>query len=152
MATFRETPYGKMNFLVNLGTGDTSSAQAGFSEVVLPEISVKYVAYRNGNELLNSARKKTSTVTTNNAILKRGVIGSLDLVQWFNDVKAGVQGGDSVRTVTIELLSEDRAVTALTWTIVNARPVKLSFGSLDATSEDVAVEYLELACDDMLVG
>ncbi|MBX2823000.1 MAG: phage tail protein [Rhodothermaceae bacterium] len=148
MATFRETPYGKMNFLVDLGTGETSSAQAGFSEVILPEITVKYVAYRNGNERLNTARKKTGTVITSNAIFKRGVIGSLDLVQWFNQVRSGDQE-DALRTIRIELLSEDRSVTALTWTLVNARPVKMSFGSLNATSEDIAVEYLEVACDDV---
>jgi len=151
MATFRETPYGKMNFLVNLGTGDTSSPIAGFSEVILPEINIKYVAYRNGNERLNSARKKTGAVTIGNAIFKRGIIGSLDLFEWLNEVKAGKQGRDILRTVSIQLTSEDGEDTALTWTLVNAKPVKLSFGSLDATSEDVAVEYLEVACDDMQI-
>ena len=30
MAEFRERPYGQFNFLVDLGSGDTASAQAGF--------------------------------------------------------------------------------------------------------------------------
>src|SRR5439155_837841 len=49
MAIFRDLPYGEQHFRVDLGDGAEGSA-AGFSEVVLPDISIDVIEYRNGND------------------------------------------------------------------------------------------------------
>ena len=77
-----------------------------------------------------------------NVILRRGIIGSLNLYDWINQVRNG--DASARRTVTITLLSEDlRAV--LTWKLLRAWPVKYYFGDLNAKGTDVAIEELVLA-------
>ncbi len=147
MAVLRERPYGNFNFLVDLGTGDTSSVQAGFSEVVLPEASVEVVEYRSGNSKENGVIKITGVEKYTNLVLKRGVIGSLDLYQWYNEVRNGNQG--ALRTVTIQLQSEDHTSVVLAWRFFQARPVKYQFSPLDAEGKHILVEYLELAFERM---
>ena len=145
MATLRERPYGQFNFLVDLGTGDTDGADAGFEEVHLPEVWLDVIEYREGNDKENSARKITGLEHCGNALLKRGAIGSLNLYQWYNDVRNGDQG--ALRTVTIRLQNEDHTAVVLSWKLLRARPVRLKWGPLNGKGKEVLVEYLELASE-----
>lgn len=145
MAEFRERPYSAFNYLVDLGTGDTDSAQAGFSEVSGLGMEINLAEYRNGNEKDNAPRKITGSYKVPDVTLKRGLIGALDLYGWLDQVRNGEQ--DALRTVTIQLLSEDRASTALEWKLTNARPIKYTGPTLSGTSTEVAVEELVLAAE-----
>ena len=145
MATLRDRPYSNFNFLVDLGTGNTDGPEAGFEEVILPEVWLDVIEYRNGNEKENSVRKLTGVDHCGNVVLKRGVIGSLNLYQWYNDIRNGNQ--NALRTVTIQLQNEDHTAVVQTWNLLRARAVRLRWGPLQAKGKDVAVEYLELACE-----
>jgi phage tail-like protein len=145
MATLRERPYVQFNFLVDLGTGDTDGADAGFEEVLVPEVWLDVLEYRNGNEKENSVRKITGLDHCGNALLKRGVIGSLNLYKWYDQVRNGDQ--NALRTVTIKLQNEDHTEVVLTWKLLRARPVRLKWGPLNGKGKEVLVEYLELACE-----
>ena len=145
MATQRDRPYSNFNFLVDLGTGTTDGPEAGFEEVILPEVWLDVIEYRNGNEKENSVRKLTGVDHCGNVVLKRGVIGSLNLYQWYNDIRNGNQ--NALRTVTIQLQNEDHTAVVQTWVLQRARAVRLRWGSLQAKGKDIAVEYLELACE-----
>lgn len=57
MSIKRDDPYGNFNFLVDLGTGDTSTVVAGFQDVTGLGIEVTTAEYRNGNEPVNHVRK-----------------------------------------------------------------------------------------------
>jgi phage tail-like protein len=133
------------NYLVDLGTGDTDSAQAGFSEVSGLGMEINIAEYRNGNEKDNAPRKITGSYKVPDVTLKRGVIGSLDMYEWLDDVRNGSQ--DALRTVTIQQLSEDRTNVAMEWKLTNARPIKYTGPSLSAKGTDVAVEELVLAAE-----
>ena len=145
MATLRERPYVQFNFLVDLGTGDTDGAAAGFEEVLVPEVWLDVLEYRNGNEKENSVRKITGLDHCGNALLKRGVIGSLNLYKWYDQVRNGDQ--NALRTVTIMLQNEDHTEVVMTWKLLRARPVRLKWGPLNGKGKEVLVEYLELACE-----
>jgi phage tail-like protein len=149
MATFRERPFSQFNYLVDLGTGDTDSAQAGFQEVSGLGVEFTPAEYRNGNEKINAPRKINGMFKIPDVTLKRGVIGATDLYEWINTIKDGSQ--ESLRTVRIQLMSEDRASVAVTWTLVNARPMKYTGPSLNGKGNEVAIEELVLACEDMLI-
>jgi phage tail-like protein len=149
MATFRERPFSQFNYLVDLGTGDTDSAQAGFQEVTGLGVEFTPAEYRNGNEKINAPRKINGMFKIPDVTLKRGVIGATDLYEWINDIKDGSQ--EALRTVRIQLMSEDRASVAVTWTLINARPMKYTGPSLNGKGNEVAIEELVLACEDMLV-
>ncbi len=145
MAILRDSPYSSFNFLVDLGTGDTGSPDAGFAEVTLPDLRVDVIEYRNGNDKLNAVRKLTGLEHTGNVTLRRGIIGSLTLYQWYNAVRNG--DANAARTVTIQLQNEDRSDVVMTWKLLRARPVHMSWGTLTAAGSDVAMETLELACE-----
>ena len=143
MAVQRDRPYAQFNFLVDLGTGQTDGPQAGFQECSEIGMSGDVVEYRNGNEKENSVRKITGLNKATDVTLKRGVIGSLDLYQWLNDIRNGDQG--AVRTVLIHLMNEDHTTVVQTWKLLRARIVKHVSGPFNARASDVAMEELVLA-------
>src|SRR5262245_51297955 len=127
MAVLREKPYPGINFIVDLGTGVTDGPEAGLSDVVFPEARLVVQEYRNGNERTNDVRKLQTTTHYGNLILHRGAIGSLIWYQWWDAARNGDQ---SVRTITVGLLNEDRSAQVLTWRFSRARPVSHQFSSL----------------------
>jgi phage tail-like protein len=143
MAVLRERPYPQFNFLVDLGTGATEGVQAGFQECGPIGISVDVIEYRNGNEKGNEAIKLTGLAHVNDVTLRRGLIGSLDLYNWLNQIRNGDQAG--YRTVTIQLQNEDHTAVAMTWKLLRARIVKHVSGPFNALGCDVAMEELTLA-------
>ena len=143
MAVLRDNPYGEFNFLVDLGTGDTDGPEAGFQECSAIGMEVAVAEYRNGNDKLNSVRKLTGLNKASDVTLKRGVIGSLNLYQWLNQIRNGDQA--ATRTVRIQLQNEDRTATVMTWILQRARIIKHVSGPLNAKGTDVAMEELTLA-------
>ena len=146
MAVLRDLPYGNQHFRVDLGDG-AEGAAAGFSEVVLPDISIEVIEYRNGNDKEQAVRKLAGLARYGDVILRRGVIGSLNLYNWIDQVRNGA--ANARRTVLISLLSEDLTTVVLTWKLSRAFPVKYSFGELNAKGADVAIEELVLAYERM---
>jgi phage tail-like protein len=142
MAVLRETPYTQFNFLVDFGA-DTGSVDAGFAEVTGLDVGVEVLEYRNGNSKVNAPIKINGLTRVGDVTLKRGLIGSLTLWEWFRDVSAGIP--DATRDVVIQLLSEDRSDPVMTWKLVRARPVRHVSGPLNASGADLAIEELVLA-------
>jgi phage tail-like protein len=143
MATLRERPYVQFNFLVDLGTGNTNGPEAGFQEVSGIGMEVTVAEYRAGNHKENSVMKITGLNKATDVTLKRGVIGSLNLYQWLNDIRNGDQ--KAFRTVTIQLQNEDHTAVVATWKLLRARIIKNVNGPFNAKGTDVAIEELTLA-------
>jgi phage tail-like protein len=143
MAVMRDRPYGQFNFLVDLGAGTTEGPDAGFQECSPVTTSVVVTEYRNGNERENSPRKLTGLEKVDDVTLRRGIIGSLTLYQWMDQVRNG--DANALRNVTISLQNEDHTAVVMTWKLLRARPVKYSSGPLNGKGTDVAMEELTLA-------
>lgn len=143
MAVQRERPYVQFNFLVDLGDGNTDGAQAGFQECSNIGMEVTVAEYRNGNEKENSVRKVTGLNKATDVTLKRGVIGSLNLYQWLDDIRNGNQ--NALRNVVVQLQNEDHTAVVQTWKLIRARIIKHISGPLNAKGTDVAMEELTLA-------
>jgi phage tail-like protein len=143
MAVLRDRPYVQFNFLVDLGTGNTDGPEAGFQECSNIGMEVTVAEYRNGNEKENSVRKITGMNKSTDVTLKRGVIGSLNLYQWLNQIRDGDQG--ALRTVTIQLQNEDHTAVVQTWTLKRARIIKHVSGPMNAKGTDVAMEELTVS-------
>ena len=144
MATMRDRPYGNQHFLVDLGDGSAGPA-AGFSHVVLSNISIDVIEYRTGNSPESGVQKLPGLTHYGNVTLRRGIIGALNLYEWINQVRNG--DVNARRAVTISLLSEDRTAVVFTWKLLRAWPIKYTFGDLDAKGNDVAIEELVLTCE-----
>ena len=143
MAIFRDLPYAQFNFLVDLGTGQTEGPEAGFQECSGISMTIDVIEYRNGNDRENNPRKLAGLARVNDVTLKRGIIGSLSLYQWIDQIRNGDQSAR--RTVTIQLQNEDRTGVVMTWKLLRARIVKHTSGPLNAKGTDVAMEELTLA-------
>ncbi len=143
MAVVRDRPYVQFNFHVNLGDGVTNTPQAGFQEVSGIGMEVTITEYRPGNYAFNNVIKTAGLNKATDVTMKRGVIGSLDLYKWLDDVRNGANSG--LRTVTVELKSEDRTQTVQTWRLINARIMKHVSGPFNAKGTDVAMEELTLS-------
>src|SRR5919107_1063417 len=100
MAVLRDRPYVQFNFLVDIGEG-TDGPEAGFQEITGIGMEVTVAEYRAGNEKENSVRKITGLNKATDVTLKRGVIGSLDLYTWLDQIRNG--SPDALRNVVIQL-------------------------------------------------
>jgi phage tail-like protein len=143
MAVLRNRPYVQFNFLVNLGDGVTEGPQAGFQEMSNVGMEVTVAEYRAGNARENSVQKITGLNKATDVTMKRGVIGSLDLYRWLDDIRNGNQ--NAYRDVTIELMDESHAGPVQTWKLKRARVIKHVSGPFNAKGTDVAMEELTLA-------
>lgn len=149
MSVQRDLPYSQFNFLVDLGDGGTDGPQAGFQECSGIGIEMQVIEYRNGNDKENAVRKITGLHKVADVTLKRGIIGSLALWQWLDQVRNGDQ--TALRTVSIHLQSEDHTSIVQTWKLLRARPVRYVSGPLNAKGNDVAAEELTLAYERLEV-
>ena len=143
MAVLRDRPYVQFNFLVDLGTGNTDGPEAGFQEVSGIGMEVTVAEYRNGNERENSVRKITGLNKASDVTMKRGVIGSLNLYQWLNDIRNG--SPNALRNVVVQLQNEDHSAVVQTWKLIRARIIKHTSGPMNAKGTDVAMEELVVA-------
>ena len=147
MATPRkDRPYSQFNYLVNFGP-DESSPEAGFQEVSGLGWEQTPAEYRNGNEPINAPRKINGMFKVPDITMKRGVIGTTEIYAWVNSVRNGDQ--TDLRDVTISLLSEDRTGPVVTWKLINARPMKYTGPSFNGKGNEIAIEELVLACEDI---
>lgn len=143
MATQRERPYNRFNFLVDLGDGNTEGPDAGFAEVSGLGMQLEVIEYRNGNSRENEPMKITGLARVGDVTLRRGLIGSLKLYHWINQIRNG--DTNALRTVTIQLQNEDHTQVVQTWKLLRARIVKHVSGPFNAKGGDVAMEEMVLA-------
>jgi phage tail-like protein len=145
MAIPRPNPYSNFNFIVIAGEEEI----AAFSEVSGLDSENTPIEYREGADAINAPRKIPGIEKYSNVILKRGITGSLALWNWRKEIRDGINVATfpPSRTVTIKLLNEtgDRNSPAMTWTLRNAWPMKITGPTLNAKGNDFAIEQLDLA-------
>jgi phage tail-like protein len=143
MAVLRDRPYVQFNFLVDLGSGNTAGPVAGFQECSNIGMEVTVSEYRAGNHMENSVQKITGLNKTTDVTLKRGVIGSLDLYNWLDQIRNGDQ--TARRTVTVQLQDEAHTQVVQTWKLLRATITKHVSGPMNAKGSDVAMEELTIS-------
>jgi phage tail-like protein len=146
MAVLSERPYRNSNFLVDFGRGESGSPLAGFAEVIFPDFVVDRP---DGLPRLHRVPQpvEAGVAAANRLVLKRGVMGSLDLYTWWDEARKGT--APRQRTVKVELLGEDQSTVVLTWRFDNVRPVSLSYSPLRALEGGILMETLILEFDRM---
>jgi phage tail-like protein len=151
MPTFRETPYGAFNYLVNLDDGTETEIQGGFSEVSGLNAEVTVAEYRAGNAKVNYVKKVPAIHKAGDVTLKRGVIGADNIYTWLDRIRAG--DITAKRDVVIKLRNEDptSTVAVVSWKLVNAMPIKWTGPTLTAKGgSDVAIEELVLSVEHIV--
>ena len=142
MAIERPNPYSNFNFIIEVDSEEV----AGFSEVGGLDSENTPIDYREGADMTNAIRKLPGIENYPVVQLKRGITGSLFLWEWRQEVRDGTSAFPPSKNVTIKLLNEqaNRDAPAMTWTLTNAWPSKLTGPSLNAKGNDIAIEQLDL--------
>ncbi len=147
MAVISERPYKNSNFLVDFGEGDSRSPLAGFAEVIFPEFIVDQPEGHERPHMVPQPVEPADGAAANRLVLKRGMMGSLDLYAWWDEARKGK--APRPRTVKVELLGEDQSTVVLTWRFDNVRPVSLSYSPLRAMEGGILMETLILEFDKL---
>jgi phage tail-like protein len=146
----RENPYMQFNFVVDLGDGKGISA--GFQEISGIGTEVPVTEYRNGNEQTNNVRKYNGLNKATDVTFKRGAIGTTQLYDWLDQIRTGANNGIRPR-VTVKLLSEDHNPQnpVMTWHLLFARAIKITYGPFSGKGNEVAMEEMVLAYEEVVM-
>lgn len=116
-----------------------------FSEVSGLNIEVEAITYKDGMSHKEGNKYMPGNRTAINMTLKKGITkGSDELYQWINNISLNTV---DKRNVRVHLMTPDGVDAVISWKIENAFPTKLEGPSFSATSNEVAIESIELMAD-----
>ena len=122
------------------------STELVFQEVTGLSSETQVIEYRGGNSKVFSTVKMPGLQKFGNVTLKKGVFkGDKALWDKYNAIAMNTYKRSSI---TISLLDETNEV-AMTWTLSNAFPTKITVTDMKADSNEVAVESIELAYEGL---
>lgn len=162
MATYQNQaglsyPLTKMNFLV---TVDNVDGIAAFTEVSGVEASVDVIEFRQGNAHSLSPVKLPGLVKHGNVTLKMGYTSDNAFKTWIQECVSEVRGEMPRSNVSIELIdinggAPQSAVTGISgttvWILTNAWVAKYNAPDLNSTANEVAIESVELAYEELII-
>lgn len=138
-------PLPKFYFIVKFGSQDNTIA---FQEVSGLEAEAQQIEYRQSGSKQFSTIKMPGIKKYGNITLKKGVFAKdNNFFKWYDAIKMNTIKRE---TVTIQLLNEG-GKSAMTWTLTNAWPTKISSIDLKSDANEVAIETLELAYEGLTV-
>ncbi|UZM16222.1 phage tail protein [Pseudomonas kielensis] len=137
------TAYPIPTYRYRVAVGDEEMA---FSAVSGMEISHETITYKDG---LGGKFHMPGQPTPINISLKRGMVRGKDkLYEWINSISLNQV---EKRDISISLTNDSGSELLVTWNVSNAFPTKLTSPSLDASSNDVAIEELSLMADSVTI-
>lgn len=136
-------PLPKFYFMVKI-----ADQEVPFQEVSGLDIEAQVIEYRHGNSPEFSNIKMPGIKRSSNVTLKKGVFkGDNSFWDWFNRIKLNTI---ERKTVVISLLDE-KGEPAMTWTLKNAWPTRITGTDMKSDGNEVAVETLELSHEGITI-
>ena len=142
MAVPRTDPYIAFTYLIEI----QDIRAGGFNEVSGLDAEIEPIAYRNGDEDF-VARKLPGIKKFPNIVLKRGIIGELDVFTW---LQLGALGTVSRRNGAI-ILRDEIKNEVMRWKFTRGWACKYTGPSLKADSSAVAIESIEICHEGLEV-
>ena len=120
-----------------------------FQEVSGLQVEVEELKYRAGDSKSFGVIKMPGMMKVGNVTMKKGVYkGDNKFWAWFNEIKMNTI---KRKPVTISLLDETGAPT-MTWTLLNAWPLKITSTDLKAEGNEVAIETIEIVHEGLTIA
>lgn len=125
--------------------GISGDGDAGFQEAsgLTTELETEQVVNGGQNTFKYTLPKGTKY---SNLILKRGILSTnSQLTKWcMNTLSYGLNVAIQTKSITLSLLNDEKS-PLMTWSFVDAYPVKWSIADLKSQESSIAVETLEFA-------
>ncbi len=138
-------PMPKFNFEVDL---TEEMKKVAFQEVSGMDVENQIIEYRHSNSKLFSTIKMPGIVKYGNITMKRGVfVNDNKFWKWHDKIKMNLIKRE---TVIIRLLDEKGSKTMM-WTLHNAWPTKITSTDLKSDGNEVAVDTLEIAHEQLII-
>ena len=132
-------------FYYQVTIGDDSIA---FSEVSGLSIEYETITYKDGLSWKTGAKHMPGMPPPVNLTLTKGVVKADSyLFNWISTVRLNTV---EKRDITISLLNENHEPT-VSWIVRDAFPKKLNAPSFNASTNEVAIESLELMASDLAI-
>lgn len=137
-------PLVKFKFSVKIG-----DKEAFFQEVTGLSAEVQQIEYRQGNSKEFSSVKMPGIKKFGNVTLKKGIFK--DDKGFWDLYKQITTNTFERKTITISLLDEKNEV-AMSWTLANAFPAKITVTDMKSDANEAAVETMELAHEGLTLA
>ena len=138
-------PLPSFSFLVTWG----SQTKIPFQEVSGLESETRVIEYRHSNSPTYSTIKMPGIQKFGNVTMKKGIfIKDNAFWDWYAQVKMNTLKRTSI---VIQLIDEKGAPT-MTWTLANAWPTKISSSTLKSDGNEVAIESIEVAYENLTIA
>lgn len=159
MATNTSTPYLTNRFQAtfaatsgNNSTNQVAISRCGFQQVSGLSVSVGTTDYREGHELTTNVHKIPGLTKVGNVTFKWGLVNSTEdaaIFDWLRGVATIQETGPSgmfLMDITIQMMTQTGTTQGgPTWQLFRCFPVSFSVPDLNATSDGVAINSLEVA-------
>jgi phage tail-like protein len=139
----RTDPFTGYNFRVEID----GITRAGFKSCAGLDNSQTATTYREGTDRSLYMRKIPGLVSSSNITLSRGITSDSELWQWR---KRAANGAIDRRNMSIVLMN-DTGGDLIRWNLRNCWPTKWTGPSMDASSDAVAIESLEITHEGLEV-
>ncbi|MEO5685245.1 MAG: phage tail protein [Chitinophagaceae bacterium] len=145
--TKKDYPLQKFHFMVEWG-----GTKIGFTELSGLSFETEVIDYRDGSSPVYNKKKLPGLTKFNNIILKRGVLlGDFDMYNlWRNTLMFQEGAAKFRRDITIKLLDEEHK-PVIVWALQRAWPCKVMYADLNANSNDVLIESMELVHEGLSI-
>lgn len=118
-----------------------------FSEVSGLNITHETITYKDGLSCKEGAKHMPGQASPVKLTMKKGVVKSDSrLYDWINSINITTV---DKKNITVSLMDESGDNPVVSWKVIDAFPTKLDAPSFNATSNEVAVESMELMAGDL---
>ena len=140
-------PLPKFHFVVEWG-----GTRIGFTEVTGLEFETEVIEYREGSYKTYNKTKQPGLTKYSDITLKRGsFLGDFEFFLLWRKTFFFQEGAEKFRRdVAIKLLDEEHN-PVITWVAVRAWPRKVKYGSLNAESNEILIESMELVHEGLSI-
>ena len=136
-------PLPKFYFSVDIG----DFTDLPFQEVSGLDVETEAIEYRHGNSSVMSAIKMPGMFKCSDVTFKKGVFsGDNQFYEWISSISLNTF--ERV-TITIRLLDEDGA-PSMTWTLLNAFPLKVTPTDMNSQSSEAGIETIVFAHEGLV--
>jgi phage tail-like protein len=120
-----------------------------FSQVSGLNLERQVITYKDGLSCTEGPKLIPGIEGTPKLTLKKGIVkGDSKLYDWISSTKITTI---DKKDITISLMDETGSSPVVTWTVSDAFPTKLEAPSFNATSNEVAIESLELTANSIKI-